>query len=283
MVNIEHFLRLPRRVSTFIMRELPILNHQRRLEMRLLERWIGNPSGYRALDVGSGRIPYAVKLRWACLTKIDLSLQAVTVASRVTTHLGLDETCAAMVGCATELPLRDGSFDVVLCNCVLEHIMEDELALHEMHRVLKPNGFLFLTVDCNERGLALGWVERLPRWAKRVLLKAPVASGDTVMEGLVGYLDGRYDVVRRYSAEGLGKRLEKLGFEVVNRSYYLVSLGAAIYEAAHMFRGLDWQRGWGRIVYWFVSVFTHPLVLLGEGRGDKGHGLAFLAAKRARK
>ncbi|MEE9350175.1 MAG: methyltransferase domain-containing protein [Flavobacteriaceae bacterium] len=38
------------------------------------------------------------------------------------------------------LPFDDNSFDVVLCNHVLEHIVDDNKAMKELYRVLKPNG-----------------------------------------------------------------------------------------------------------------------------------------------
>ncbi|MFT5761392.1 MAG: putative SAM-dependent methyltransferase [Polaribacter sp.] len=38
------------------------------------------------------------------------------------------------------LPFDDNSFDVVLCNHVLEHISDDTKAMQELYRVLKPNG-----------------------------------------------------------------------------------------------------------------------------------------------
>jgi SAM-dependent methyltransferase len=39
-----------------------------------------------------------------------------------------------------QLPFRDGEFDVVLINHVLEHIPDDRGALRELHRVLRPGG-----------------------------------------------------------------------------------------------------------------------------------------------
>lgn len=44
------------------------------------------------------------------------------------------------------MPFQENSFDVVLCNHVLEHVTDDILALKEIHRVLKPGGFAILQV-----------------------------------------------------------------------------------------------------------------------------------------
>lgn len=38
------------------------------------------------------------------------------------------------------LPFKDNSFDMVLCNHVLEHISDDTKAMKELYRVLKPGG-----------------------------------------------------------------------------------------------------------------------------------------------
>lgn len=39
------------------------------------------------------------------------------------------------------LPFRNDSFDVILCNHVLEHIPEDTKAMQELYRILKPGGW----------------------------------------------------------------------------------------------------------------------------------------------
>jgi SAM-dependent methyltransferase len=45
-----------------------------------------------------------------------------------------------------QIPFGENTFDVVLCNHVLEHVKDDIKAMNEIYRVLKPNGFAILQV-----------------------------------------------------------------------------------------------------------------------------------------
>ncbi|UJH68161.1 class I SAM-dependent methyltransferase [Allomuricauda sp. SCSIO 65647] len=40
-----------------------------------------------------------------------------------------------------DLPFDDGSFDVILCNHVLEHITDDRKAMRELYRIMTPGGW----------------------------------------------------------------------------------------------------------------------------------------------
>ena len=44
------------------------------------------------------------------------------------------------------LPFEDATYDVVFASHVLEHIREDRMAISEIRRVLRPNGFAVLPV-----------------------------------------------------------------------------------------------------------------------------------------
>jgi len=46
----------------------------------------------------------------------------------------------------TELPFADGSFDIILCSHVLEHVPNDDLALKELYRVLRTDGEAIILV-----------------------------------------------------------------------------------------------------------------------------------------
>jgi len=45
-----------------------------------------------------------------------------------------------------DLPFEDNSFDVIICNHVLEHIVDDKKAMSELYRVMKSGGWGILQV-----------------------------------------------------------------------------------------------------------------------------------------
>ena len=44
------------------------------------------------------------------------------------------------------IPVDDGHFDGIVCNAVLEHVLDPEAVMAEFARVLRPGGLLYLTV-----------------------------------------------------------------------------------------------------------------------------------------
>lgn len=45
-----------------------------------------------------------------------------------------------------DIPFNENSFDVVICNHVMEHIPDEPKAIREVHRILKPGGWAILQV-----------------------------------------------------------------------------------------------------------------------------------------
>jgi len=92
----------------------------------------------RALDVGCGDKPWQ-----ALFTEVDSYIGLDYLGPSATAKAALNvDVC----GDATELPFRSGSFDSVIAMEVLEHVKQPEMALSEIKRVLRPDGYLVVTV-----------------------------------------------------------------------------------------------------------------------------------------
>lgn len=279
---------LPRPVARWALPRLRYLNVMRAVEGAIVDRNVPAVRGLRVLDAGCGHGYYfmGLALGGAQVTGVDLSPGDVGKGSRMARRLGLGEEAAGsaracyLAGSLTALPFADGSFDLVICNSVLEHIPEDGRALGEMYRVLRPGGRLILTVDCDERPLVLSALSRLPRRWQNRLLKPQVLNGATLEEGLRRYLAETYHVVHRYDDEMLESRLLGHGFSALDGRYYLTRLGAAVYEVFNLFRGLDMTRGAGRGIYMVSSPLLYPLVSWLDRVGERsGYGLAVVAQR----
>lgn len=57
-----------------------------------------------------------------------------------------DAELAPLAADLLKLPFRDATFDVVLCNHVLEHIPEDRVAMRELARVMTSDGLMLVGV-----------------------------------------------------------------------------------------------------------------------------------------
>lgn len=56
----------------------------------------------------------------------------------------LDSSLAMVKMDITSIQFEDNTFDVVLCSHVLEHVLDDQKAMRELFRVLKPGGWAIL-------------------------------------------------------------------------------------------------------------------------------------------
>ena len=111
-----------------------------------------HPSG-RFLEVGCGDGPYIEYLCRTssdarCIIGMDLSLTNLETARRWTRATGRGGwRVQFVVADAEALPFRMGTFQDILCTQVIEHLLDDLQALHEMNRVLIASGTLLLTTD----------------------------------------------------------------------------------------------------------------------------------------
>ena len=91
-------------------------------------------------------------------------------------------------GSVTELPFADGTFDAVVSADVLYHVDDDQKALREFQRVLRPNGIVVINVP------AYQWL-----WS---------------------YHDEAVHSLRRYNRPGVLHKLHAAGFQNATATYW---------------------------------------------------------------
>ena len=93
----------------------------------------------------------------------------------------------------TNIGFENNYFDFIMCNHVLEHVVDDSKAMSELYRVLKPGGTALLTVPL----------------AKELYEDYSIVKPERRVEHF-----GQWDHVRKYNLESFVKRLEMAGFSV---------------------------------------------------------------------
>ena len=116
----------------------PSLTNPNRLVLdtrrKLFERWLSQVPGssLKVLDV-SGRIqPYRVLLNGRCAQYVAVDLRQTPLVD--------------VIGDGARLPFADGQFDLALCTQMLQYVANPRAVITEIHRCLRPGGFLLLSV-----------------------------------------------------------------------------------------------------------------------------------------
>lgn len=99
-----------------------------------------------------------------------------------------------------DLPFEDNSYDVILCNHVLEHIPDDTKAMQELYRILKPGGW---------------GIFQIPQDLSREKTFEDNSITDKKERAKIF---GQYDHVRVYGRDFFEK-LRTVGFKVVEVDY----------------------------------------------------------------
>ncbi|QXP79951.1 MULTISPECIES: class I SAM-dependent methyltransferase [Winogradskyella] len=99
-----------------------------------------------------------------------------------------------------DLPFEDNSYDVILCNHVLEHIPDDTKAMQELYRVMKPGGY---------------GIFQIPQELDRAFTFEDNSITDRDERAKIF---GQYDHVRVYGRDYFDK-LRSIGFKVEEVDY----------------------------------------------------------------
>jgi SAM-dependent methyltransferase len=126
-------------------REAEIIDAMRRHSARvraLLEDVRPIPSAARVLEVGSGA--HGLIFYFGGESRVGLDPLAADYALLFPAWQRLAPTVAAR---GEELPFADASFDLVLCDNVVDHAESPARIVRELARVLAPGGLLYFTVN----------------------------------------------------------------------------------------------------------------------------------------
>jgi SAM-dependent methyltransferase len=105
-----------------------------RRRREIFRKWLAGVEGHDldVLDVGGRIQPYRSLLEGRVRRYVAVDLRQTPLVN--------------VVGRGEQLPLAGARFDLVICSQVLEYIPEPAAVIAEIYRVLKPGGFLLLSV-----------------------------------------------------------------------------------------------------------------------------------------
>ena len=200
--------------------------------------------GDRVLDLGSGNGRHAFEAyrRGARVVAFDLDpaelvpvssmLEAMRTAGEAGpgAHAAAAAAAAAAAGDATRLPFADASFDSVIAAEILEHVLDDQRAMNELARVLRPGGVVAVTVPA--------WLPERICWA----------LSDEYHEVPGGH-------VRIYTQPELEAKLKRAGLSIAGRHhahglhspYWWVKCAVGVHNDAHPL-----PRAYHRVLVWDI-------------------------------
>jgi ubiquinone/menaquinone biosynthesis C-methylase UbiE len=99
------------------------------------------------LDAGCGKGAYSehFKDKGHKVIGVDISINSLKLAQKIhRIYIYINSTLE-------NLPIKESSIDKILCNDVLEHILDYKQVLEEFKRILKPGGEIILYIPTNHR------------------------------------------------------------------------------------------------------------------------------------
>lgn len=199
------------------------------------------PPGSRVLDVGAGSCPYRPLFAHCEYRTQDFKAYEGFLTNRdgrygeEGRYGEIDYVCDIV-----DIPVADGSFDVVICTEVLEHVPDPAGAVREIGRILRPGGQLLLTAP-----LGAGLHQEpfhfyggfTPHWYKHFLPRADLQIVEIQANGYFFKLLGQecarlawtFDVHARHHGE-YGEAVKRLFGEILPRYLYALDDVAEIRE-----------------------------------------------------
>jgi SAM-dependent methyltransferase len=143
-------------------------------ERLLFSLFVRGEPGRKVLNAGAGQGSFTQLLEHEGydVTSMDLSPPAVALL-RERVH------GPVVAGDVANMPFEDSAFDAVILGEVLEHIVQDDQALRETSRVLKPGGVVAISVPADSLpfGPAAEWAGHVRHYSEQELRSLCVEAG----------------------------------------------------------------------------------------------------------
>lgn len=144
---------------------------RRRMLTEFCLRELGNLNGRQLLDVGCGSGSRAVILAklGAHVTGVDISPRSIELAKHRAEINSVAERVNFLCAPLETVQLVDNTFDIVWCEAILHHLIEDIAPISDLLRKwTKPNGIVIMSEPVN-----------LVNWLRQIRLKLPVDLNGT--------------------------------------------------------------------------------------------------------
>ncbi len=172
-------------------------------------------------------------------------------------------------GKATKLPFKRNSFDAVFIIDVIEHVPDEDKALKEIYRVLKPGGFFIASTPAI--GFHRGKFKRFFRYIHEHTFLKKLPIWDEVQLHPENHMKSEGHL-REYSLERWQKLCMMHHFNLETWEDEYRFFGALFVELYHTFRFVDRH---GNLLFSFL----YPLTFLDAFIPVKGTGIAIRAGK----
>jgi ubiquinone/menaquinone biosynthesis C-methylase UbiE len=156
--------------------ELNKIKQQNSIQIPFITRYCKKDiRSVNVLDIGcgTGGATVAWALKGAECTGIDTSKEDIRIAIIRARYEGVKPVFKKMNG--TDLPFKKETFDIIICDQVLEHIPEFEKTISEMRRVIKKDGIVYVDLPNrffpHDPHFNLLFIHWLPTKAHRFMIK----------------------------------------------------------------------------------------------------------------
>ena len=121
------------------------MNNEAVREQWITEKINGLAEGLRILDAGAGELKHKPICKHLKYVSQDFAQYDGKGNNSGLQTTNWDTSNVDIVGDIVDIPEPDGSFDVILCTEVLEHLPDPQMAIREFSRLLTSGGKLILT------------------------------------------------------------------------------------------------------------------------------------------